>query len=108
MDFDGALETMLLGGLVSYGYARQFEIDHGVAQYFARRARTNIATTGALPPARYGMTVRAVESIPRFFDRVELVMEAKKFPPLDGVDQLIADLKASKLGCFFPFCSDIP
>ena len=108
MEFDSALETMLLGGLVSHGYARQFQIDHDVAQYFARRARTNIGNTKALPPIRYGMTVRAVESIPRLFDRVQLVRKVRRFPPLNGVDQLIIDIEASTLGCFFPFCSDIP
>jgi len=108
MKFDEALEMMLFGGLVSYGSAAQFQIDDEVARFFAERAKNNIVKAGQPTVLQYAAGVRAIEAIPRFFDRVELQMNATRFPSLDGVDQLIKNIESARLGCIFPYCTDVP
>ena len=108
MTFDDALGQMLFGGLVAYGHARDFHIDDDVAKFFADRGKTHIRKQISSLAEQYLAGVRAVEAIPRFFDRVELQMNEKKFPPLSGADTLVKDLQNSRLRSVWPFCTDLP
>jgi hypothetical protein len=108
MKFEDALRQMMFGGLISYGYARDFQIHDNVAEFFADRGRDHILKIYSENRERYVATVRAVDAIPRFFDRVEVQMNKKEFPPLDGAAAFVTKLQNSPLGSVFPFCTNVP